>query len=889
MSIRRKGKGEKELKMKTVFKVLVALAMLSMLTSIIPVYAWIYPDATTAYEKFGPRAKKLLINLYADDTAEFEALKAGDIDMTDWPLSKVVYEDIVDNYPGVGTASFGPEFGIYIFDLNCNNNVNLGNPEDPTYPNPVYQNPMSDVWLRRAVAHCVDRPSYIADPSIGAGFGLEMYTTMPQAMTKYLLDIYGNTSSPWSWEYNPTAAEAILDAHGFGTFEGDYRKWDVTGEVFELKFYARSDHPGRLMMGEKLYAELDAIGIKVNFIPAVSGTTFVEVMTNKDFHIYTGGWSLGTTPDHLILWSWDWYWHPGFCYDYGGFNCPEFNDAAEGIMYANDQLEAVEYAMIAQWYQCYEVGGIPVYCVSGIKGYSKTYCGSETPYAGANWCGIGNMPGYGIDNGYTLMNMYPEGYEQAVPGGDPMTIRWGFKVPDMKQLNVVYASWLYESNVLGLMYYDALMNAAQDDPGDVYEWAVQDHKLDTYEHPTYGTCSRIKFTLRQDIFWQDGMPFTTADIMFSFVELKGILQSRGLPPQWWASNVENILSFSILDPYNFEVLLDVKSFWALNWIGGCYIIPKHIWKPIAEAEDVQGFAPDPDIIGSGPFRFDEYVEYSHVLLWANHPGSDVHGVVSPNGYYRYSPLGLSCYIESPPEYAYMHKLPYEGADITLVCEGTNRMALEVMNCALELEVNGTGYVSACSCAPLETKRLLEVSGYINMIWLGYSYLHWNGACVTKPEWGNWTLYKYIYFHTGGEGTVTLDDESPIVVGADVTIELVLKITCCLPICIDAAPSTIIWTDIEWWQFTIDEDIAGGTWYEDVSEIPEFADLATYAYKKQLPTCDLKVDMKDIGQAAKAFGSYPGHTRWSTVSDINGDYKIDMKDIGKIARQFGWKG
>lgn len=51
--------------------------------------------------------------------------------------------------------------------------------------------------------------------------------------------------------------------------------------------------------------------------------------------------------------------------------------------------------------------------------------------------------------------------------------------------------------------------------------------------------------------------------------------------------------------------------------------------------------------------------------------------------------------------------------------------------------------------------------------------------------------------------------------------------------------------------------------------------------------DEKVDMKDIGLVAKAFGSYPGHERWNPICDTNNDMKIDMRDVAVAARGFGW--
>ncbi len=54
--------------------------------------------------------------------------------------------------------------------------------------------------------------------------------------------------------------------------------------------------------------------------------------------------------------------------------------------------------------------------------------------------------------------------------------------------------------------------------------------------------------------------------------------------------------------------------------------------------------------------------------------------------------------------------------------------------------------------------------------------------------------------------------------------------------------------------TIREDIVGSTLYDDIG----FPD---YPYKIQLPSPDFRVDMRDIGYVASAFGSYPGHERW----------------------------
>ena len=50
--------------------------------------------------------------------------------------------------------------------------------------------------------------------------------------------------------------------------------------------------------------------------------------------------------------------------------------------------------------------------------------------------------------------------------------------------------------------------------------------------------------------------------------------------------------------------------------------------------------------------------------------------------------------------------------------------------------------------------------------------------------------------------------------------------------------------------------------------------------------DGKVDMKDVGAAAKAFGSYPDHPRWNPDADVTLNGRVDLQDIAIISRNFG---
>jgi len=642
---------------------LFAVIFVAMLLS--PVYAWSYGDPAipddTKFETFGPRSDQLLIKLYASETSEWETgVQTGEIDVTDWPLDKAHY-DLYTSPPWNNTLkvlNYGAEFGIFLFDLNNNNNEYLGNPPNETYPNPVYPNPMSSVYLRKAIAYCVNR-DYVVKEVIGEGFAVPLYTPVPPSMGVYSHPEIrpGGAREDLCYLFNPAAAAALLQANGFplDTATG-WRFWDKDGdgvkdadEDLVLKMFVRSDSTPRKLAGEHLYSVLtsDPVKIQVNLVYGDVSAARLQVMENKNFHIYTGGWSLGVDPDHLILWNWDYYWHPGRPYNYAGCNDPTFNEASYGVMYANTAEEAVYYAHLAQEAFAENVLSVPLYTTSGSKVVSRRPV--TAPYTDRYWRGFVNVPGYGVDSGFTFLNLRPTGITR---GG---TIAYGFKTTDIRQFNPVYSEWLWDNTVIDLIGYEGLVARNPYDLGTFMPWLADSFKVGTWTDPSTGdTLTAINFTLRRDAYWNDGQRVTIDDIIYTFLQIDDDLAARGLAPPWWISNVQDIVEIVVFSNTTFQIKFDVKSVFALGWCGN-RILPKHIWQPIATGAprpsddkpwDPTTVAPDPDMIASGPWRLDEYVPNSHVLLVANKKGSTVNtglsdpnkapsDITSPYGYFRY--------------------------------------------------------------------------------------------------------------------------------------------------------------------------------------------------------------------------------------------------------------
>ncbi len=867
-----------------------ALLILSVFYAI-PVSSWVYPDCTedTRYEKFGPRCDRLMIYMYSRLDAECMGMENCEIDVMDWPLTKQ-YVDKWSMPPyneSIKLVDYGCDFDEIVLEMNNNPNPFLGNPPNPLYPNPVYPNPCSISSFRHAIAHLINR-TYIIEV-IDEGLGIPIYTEVPPCLGLYKHPrIYPGGIYPWedlSHPFNTTEADKLLTEDGFLYIPGGYpwRFWDgkpgsgqpkdghyQSGEEFELKFIINGDDIKKERIGQWIWMQLqsDPINIRVNAIFMSRMACINTVMVNKDFHLFTGDRNLRKDPDYLYeMKHSQMYWHPGICPNYIFFNDTEYDYWAEQLKFATDLAGAVNATHMCQ--QIYatpcKIGSIPIECRVGIKAMKRYYSGhtpEEMQYYGQDWKGFVN--GYwakcscggakGINSWWTFLNAYPEGH--LMGDCQHMTIRYGFSTPSLWSLNPIYAHDYWEWEVLNKIY-DTLL---KEDPYTLEEtpWIAKNWTVGTWTDPEDGVeKTKVRLTLRTDVTWQDGTPFSAADVKFTIEELPRILAARGLPPPWWHQKVKFVKSCDIRDPCNIEVLFDVNAtMWGLHWIGELKILPKHIWKPIVETGDPTGFAPDPNLVGCGPWRlavYDDVIGY--ILLVANKPCSTVQTnlpgsvlIHSPYGYFRWCPIHVNVHISDPPEYQFAQKVPpctEFSVKVTLHNEWVN----PIPNSA---DAPATGLLTAHKYVwlihPDGTEELLADT----IVDLPY--------CVPYEEYF-WlhppTCHHQIKVavHIIGPETVEVTKEGG---------------TTILP-----NPWVCQWINytFDFW-ITIREDIAGA--YYDIWHDP-----------RQIHAPDCKVKPIDIIIAVTAFSSYPGHPKWNSIADITGDYFVGLEDIYDIALKFGW--
>jgi hypothetical protein len=650
-------------------------------------------------------------------------------------------------------------------------------------------------------------------------------------------------------------------------------------------------------------------------------------MLDKNYHITTLGWIyIGPDPDYLY----DLYHVTAFyddpessCSNTADLNDTILNQEAEGIKFALTTADALTHTIAFQQRFWAIAAQIPLFSSARWGANSKYYTGGndgvlKTPDDGENayrrdgdgnrreWYDFCNAAGIGSNNWFSTLNGFPRG---KVYGTGNMTLRYGWSSQDYpKHINPFYSEWYWDSIVLGQMY-DSL---GFRDPYNVAEWKpylAKSWSVGLWKDPITGeNKSKVRVTLRDDIFWSDGTPVTVSDVIFSLVQSAPMLVAYGNTPPWWWPTAELVKSMYIVDGYTVEILWDVASFFALGWtLGGFYIVPRHVWEPlIRSGAPMNAFAPDPNFICTGPFRYLKFTPTSSLVMVANTPGSTVKTdrpgsttITSP-GCFIYDPILADIHIKDPPELEYMHRIPYE-TNVSMGVFVSNNMK------------DATTGQTNITVTNLNTSETIIQAESLALDPFTHQQLVWDWRIIhTGFDWGydtwfrrhgdpmgdwDWFCKHWVkYIEVNGYFVLTdrFGNKIPgterfwngVLIRIDVWI--CVKVPCTGK---NHGVTNLESLELSW--STIKEDIAGSTWYDQAAWEQVYGTVLKpytgYALKATLPTPDIKVDLKDVFAAALAFGSFPGHIKWNPVADINGDYKVDLKDYFAIAGKFGWVG
>jgi hypothetical protein len=329
------------------------------------------------------------------------------------------------------------------------------------------------------------------------------------------------------------------------------------------------------------------------------------VYEDLDFDAFILFHSLDRLPMHLYT-----LFHPPPCAPWDnpfGVDDPVLLDLVETIRYSLDYSEIREACHAAQerLANAEQPWGLPT-----IPVYSWTYFDSFNP----GLLGVVNSPGYGADNQWTYLDMrwQPDHPNERVEDGNSVVIEC---LPDepasfnpFYNVNKNVEAWKFMGRV-----FDPLVAMNPYNHNDI-PWIATDWTIE--ETPTG---MEINFTLRDDVYWQDGYPYTAYDVEFCLE----FLRDYAVPT--YAETWENLIDVVVTDDTHFTIQADAPSLGLLyDFSVVAAVLPPQVWdRPWSGLEEIliydlsgpydpaPGHAPgstppSTNLFGTGAFIFEFY-------------------------------------------------------------------------------------------------------------------------------------------------------------------------------------------------------------------------------------------------------------------------------------------
>jgi hypothetical protein len=432
------------------------------------------------------------------------------------------YEQVqyVQSNPDLQIASY-VENGMMEYDLNNNETIK-------DYPNST--NPCYFEDFRKALAFMIYKPYIIADILTFMGSRIDVPVCYPQTWgwvnsSVVTFDFNQNgiidpSEANYPYEYDPAEAVKLLVGMGFNDTNkngylnypddpvwGVYAGQDTT--QMPLKIIIRKEDNARLYTGRYMVSQLEgdaavagdsvlALSSEWANHPGYKGgdfdTTDVKyevfraqsspiVMTDRNYMVYTGGWSFGRYPTYLFFLFHSMFWYPkGSDYVTGEQGThPILDDLTRDIYYAPSIPAAQVASLKATGYMVDHCVNIPLWSYTSYYTWRKEIAG------------IVNMKGYGVVNDYTFLNAY------RCEGGKPTNKPLRFAtISGWDVLNPFYSQWYFEYAFLDRLY-PGLIAANPYDLAIDLPWIAQDWSIGTwFDARTNSTKTKVTYWLRKD-------------------------------------------------------------------------------------------------------------------------------------------------------------------------------------------------------------------------------------------------------------------------------------------------------------------------------------------------------------------------------------------------------
>jgi len=557
------------------------------------------------------------LNLWLNDsTANFGwPLRGRDIlgyPLTENEISSLSpYSPVQDSY-----------VGLEIYQLAMNNQKwPTGDPNNQFYKLSSIRANQS-VAFRQAIACLIDRNELVLSPQYLGGNGYRLDVPYPPFHADYTDYVNYSASTTFTdnqgimYDYDLSRAAWLLDNYGFTVNPKTGIRLDpATGkDLSPITFVVGYKDPLMVNVAKHIKNSLTSFGIPVSLNGVPMEIAQVWLMLGI-YNLYLGSWALSPLPTHYYdLYSSDMYYgygssgsgylalspnYIGFCnngtlFGPGHQDAEGFDYYARKLKYAATLEDGREAARDAGYLFLRFCASVPLFILIAKKLYQAGWAG-EVINAGtvdAQWTGLVNSVGYGIDNYWSFANM-------ANPS-DPYSIDYGLRngigSPFAPRLNVLaYGTasppnfqtpdvFLESAKALNLMY-ESMISVNAYTVGWTQNLTASDYVIGTWDSGLDLNAAKVTFTIRQNIRWHSinnmftrtpiqGPELSLEDINFSFE----YTQACGPRVAW---NYPLVADFDHAELNTVDRKITVfykhQSRWAAYWAGSLPILREATW------------------------------------------------------------------------------------------------------------------------------------------------------------------------------------------------------------------------------------------------------------------------------------------------------------------------